>query len=113
MILNKRIIIQKLDLDTEKWNDVYLTEKAEKDKNPIIRAEINKASGREYFNASTNITSGTYNFEVRYCKKLKDIKYDNASYRIVYDNQIFNIKNVDIPFEKNHLMTIVGDLVGR
>lgn len=99
---NTPILIQKLDVDTEKWSDYYPT-----------HANVNKASGREYFNASTNITSGTYNFSVRYCKKLKDIKYDNASYRIIYDNQIFNIKNVDIPKEKNHLMTIVGDLVGR
>ena len=99
---NRKIQIQKLDIETEQWNDYFKTS-----------AEINKSSGKEYFNASTNITSGTYNFKVRYCNKLKELKYDTASYRIVYDNQIFNLKNVDDPFENHHDLTLVGELVGR
>lgn len=100
MVLNKKIIIQKLDIDTEKWSDYF-----------TAHAEINKASGKEYFNAATNITSGTFNFKVRYCKALSELQYDTAGYRIVYDNHIFNIKNVDNYMLKNHDMTIVGELV--
>lgn len=100
MVLNKKIVIQKLDLDTEQWSNYFIT-----------HAEINKASGKEYFNASTNITSSTYNFKVRYCKVLSELQYDTASYRIVYDNHIFNIKNVDNFMLKNHDMTIVGELI--
>lgn len=100
MILNKKILIQKLDNQTDKWSDYFNT-----------HAQINKSSGKEYFNASTNITSGTFNFKVRYCNALSELQYDTAGYRIVYDNQIFNIVNVDNFMLKNHDLTIVGELI--
>lgn len=92
---NTPILIQKLDVDTEKWNNIYLTEKAEKDKNPFIHANINKASGKEYFNASTNISASTYNFKIRYCEKLKELLFNTEIYRVVYENRCYDIKNID------------------
>ena len=95
---NQAISIQKLNDDTEVWEDYYPT-----------HAEINKSSGKEYYNASTNITSGTYNFKTRYCKLLEDVQYNTSLYRIVYKKRIFDIKNIDNKNLKNHELTIVGE----
>lgn len=95
---NQPIIIQKLNDDTEIWEEYYTT-----------HAEINKASGKEYFNASTNITSSTYNFKTRYCELLEDVQYNTTLYRIVYRNRVFDIKNIDNKNLKNHELTIVGE----
>lgn len=95
---NNPLIIQKLNKETEIWEDYYET-----------HAEINKASGKEYYNASTNISASTYNFLLRYCLKLEDVQYNTSSYRIMYNNKIFDIVNVDNKNLKNHELTLVGD----
>mgnify|MGYP003540020190 CR=1 FL=1 len=53
------ILIQKLNLETEKWEDYYST-----------HTNINKVGGKEYTQASTNISNSTFNFKVRYCKEI-------------------------------------------
>ena len=108
-VYNKIIKIQKLDINTEEWIDYYISEKAGNDKNPYIHANINKASGKEYFNARTEMSGSTFNFKVRYCEALKDLMFNTEIYRIIYDNKIFNITNVD-DYQLNHNeLTIVGD----
>ena len=52
MAMNKPIIIQKLNAETEEWQNYY-----------SCFAEVNKSSGKEYFNAKTNITENTFNFK--------------------------------------------------
>ena len=99
---NKPILIQKLDVDTEKWSDYYST-----------HANINKASGKEYFNASSNISSSTYNFKVRYCEKLKELLFNTEIYRVVYESRCYDIKNVDRYGENKNELTIIGDYNGK
>lgn len=95
---NKKIKVQKLNADTEAWEDYYSP-----------HAKINKATGKEYYNASTDISASTFNFSIRYCQKLDDIQYNTTSYRILYKNRIFDIKNVDNKNQKDHELVIVGD----
>jgi len=102
MVYNRTIQIKKLNLDTEKYED-YMT----------CHANINKASGREYFNANTEISSSTFNFRVRYSTALDDILYNTELYRIIYDGKIFNVKNVDNYLLKNHELTLVGEYHGK
>lgn len=97
-VYNNPINIQKLNNDIEIWEDYHLT-----------HAEINKANGKEYFNASTNISSSTYNFKIRFCKLLEDIQFNTSLYRVVYRDKVFDIKNVDNKNLKNHELTIVGE----
>ena len=98
--MNKFIKIQKLDPETENWNEYYKG-----------YAEVNKATGKEYFNAKTNITQNTFNFKVRYISKLEDTIFNTNQYRIIYKNNIFNIKNVDDKQEKRLKLTFVADCV--
>lgn len=100
MAMNKFIKIQKLDPETENWNEYYKG-----------YAEVNKATGKEYFNAKTNITQNTFNFKVRYISKLEDTIFNTNQYRIIYKNNIFNIKNVDDKQEKRLKLTFVADCV--
>lgn len=100
MAMNKPIKIQKLDLETEEWKDYYK-----------CYAEVNKSSGREYFNAKSNITENTYNFKVRYLSQLENTIFNNNQYRIIYKNNIFKIINVDDKQEKRLKITFVADCI--
>ncbi len=100
MAINKQIKIQKLDPETEKWEDYY-----------TCYAEINKSSGKEYFNARTNITQNTFNFRVRYISKLEDTIFNTNKYRIIYRNKEFDIKNVDDKLEKRLKLTYVAECI--
>lgn len=99
---NSPILIQKLDEETEKWSDYYSP-----------HANINKASGKEYFNAKTNISSSTYNFKVRYCEKLKELLFNTEIYRVVYESRCYDINNVDRYAENKTELTIIGDYNGK
>lgn len=101
-VYNKIIKIQKLNLDTENWEEYYTT-----------HANINKTSGKEYFNARTDISSSTFNFSVRYCKKLEDIMFNTEIYRVVFEKKCFDIKNVDDYMLKHKELVIVGDFNGK
>ena len=100
MAMNKKIKIQQLNVETEEWNDYY-----------SCFAEVNKASGKEYFNAKTNVTQNTYNFKVRFIEKLSRIECNTSQYRIIYQNNIFEIINTDDKKEKHIKITLVANCV--
>ena len=100
MAINKFIKIQELNPETEEWADYYSG-----------FAEVNKSSGKEYFNAKTNVTQNTFNFKVRYIKKLSNIVYNTSKYRIIYNNNIFNVINADDKQERHLKITIVAECV--
>lgn len=100
MAMNKFIKIQKLNTETEEWQEYY-----------SCFAEVNKASGKEYFNAKTNITQNTFNFKVRFIDKLSKIIFNTSEYRIVYQGNVFNIINVDDKQEKHLKITFVANCV--
>lgn len=95
------ILIQKLNLDTEKWEDYYPT-----------HMNKNKVGGKEYTQASTNISNSTFNFKVRYCKELEEISFNTEIYRVVYNNRCYDVKNVDRYGESNEA-TITGEYNGK
>lgn len=99
---NLPIQIQKLNLDSEVWEDYFLT-----------YANINKSSGREYVNASTNISSSTYNFRTRYCQKIEEVLFDTEIYRILYNGRFYDIKNVDRYAESKNEVTLIGEYNGK
>lgn len=112
-VYNKIIKFQKIDLKTEIWEDYYISEDAQKNKNPWIHANINKSSGKEYFNARTEISGSTFNFKVRYCEALNDLMFNTEVYRIIFENKIFNVTNVDDYQLDHNELTIVGDYNGK
>lgn len=99
---NLPIQIQKLNLDTEKWEAYYST-----------HANINKTGGKEYVNASSNISSSTYNFKIRYCEKIKEVLFNTEMFRVVYDTRCYDIKNIDRYAESKSEVTIIGDYNGK
>ncbi len=100
MAMNKPIIIQKLNAETEEWQNYY-----------SCFAEVNKSSGKEYFNAKTNITENTFNFKVRYIEKLSNIVFDTTGYRIIYKKNVFNIINADDKQERHINITLVANCI--
>ena len=99
---NRPILIQKLNLTTEVYEYYFKT-----------HANVNKVGGREYQNASSNISNSSFNFKVRYCSALKDIIFNTEVYRVIYDNRIFDIKNVDRYAENTNELTIIGEYHGK
>lgn len=99
---NLPIQIQRMNLETEEWEIYYNT-----------HANINKTGGREYVNASTNISSSTYSFKIRYCEKIKDVLFNTEIFRVVYDTRCYDIKNIDRYAENKTEVTIIGDYNGK
>jgi len=81
--LDKRILVQIIDED-EEWIDHH-----------TCFANVNIASGKEYFGSGAEQSISSTIFEVRYCQKLKDIYLDTQSYRIKFRGGIYDIQDVD------------------
>ena len=96
------ILIQKLNLDTEMYEDYYFT-----------HSNINKVGGKEYTQAGVNISNLTFNFKVRYCSKMEDVIFNTEIYRVVYNNRCYDIKNVDHYGENKAELTITGEYNGK
>lgn len=90
MVYDKPIIIQKINEDTEKWEDLYK-----------LHAKVNKSGGSEYLNAGANQSKSNRVFEVRYFKALEDIDDNRGLYRIVYRGKPYNITDYD-DFQEQH-----------
>ncbi len=101
MAKRKLIKIYKLNEETEKF-EYYGT---------YHTLNINKSSGKEYFNARIEISTSTLNFELRYAESLKDIIYNTQLYQIEYDGIKFNIINADNFKEQDRKITLVGDSI--
>lgn len=96
------ILIQKLNEETEKWEDYYST-----------HANINKVGGKEYTQAATNISGLTFNFKVRYCSLMEKVIFNTEIYRVVYKNRCYDVKNVDHYGENKTELTIQGEYNGK
>lgn len=96
------ILIQKLNLDTEQYEAYHST-----------HANINKIGGKEYTQASTNISNSTFNFKVRYSAMIEPVIFNTEIYRVVYNNRCFDIKNIDHYGEAKGELTITGEYNGK
>lgn len=97
-VYDRPIIIQKINSDTEKWEDLYK-----------LHARINKASNdNEYLSAGAIQSKKSLTFEVRYFKGLEDISLNTQHYRVVYENHNYNIKDYDDYMLKHMTIKLLG-----
>lgn len=88
MIFNKKIIIQKKTVVTvdgkqkATWADFF-----------TAWANVNGLFGSEYWAAVQQKAENTVVFAVRWCKTLDVLKA--TEYRIMFNNQIYDIKHID------------------
>lgn len=97
MIYDKPIIIQKINEESEKWEDLYK-----------LHARINKSSGSEYLSAGANQSKSNRVFEIRYFKDLEAIDANRGLYRIVYRGQLYNITDYDDYLEQHKTVKLLG-----
>lgn len=97
MVYDKPIIIQKINEDTEKWEDLY-----------TLHARVNKSNGSEYLNAGAIQSTSNLVFEVRYFKDLEAIDDSRGLYRIVYRGRLFNITDYDDYLEQHKTIKLLG-----
>lgn len=74
-------------------------------------AYINNLSGREYWEAAQVNQETSLYFIVRYCSELKTM--DSTLYRIVFQDEIYNITFVDFMQYKNKFLKLRAELVRR
>lgn len=95
---DRPIIIQKINEETELWEDVYK-----------LHANINKAkSDSEYLNAGAIQGKRSLTFEVRYFSSLKEIALDTQSYRILYEDVPYNISDYDDYMLEHKTVKLLG-----
>lgn len=99
MVYDKPITIQKINEDTEQWEDLY---------DKPLHARVNKTNGSEYLNAGANQSKSTRTFEVRYFKALEDIDDNRGSYRIIYRGRTYNITDYDDYLEEHKTVKLLG-----
>ena len=97
MAYDKPIVIQKMNEDSEKWEDLY-----------TLHAKVNKSNGSEYLNAGANQSRSTLVFETRYFKDLEAIDDSRDLYRIVYRGRLFNITDYDDYQEQHKTVKLLG-----
>lgn len=100
MTLNKKILIQKLNIDENEYEEYY-----------NCHAEVNRTGGGEYLLAGAVSTKNKFTFQVRYCKELKDIQYNTQKYRIIYDDVLFNVVDADDFKQKHKFIKIIGESI--
>lgn len=97
MVYDKPIIIQKINEDSEKWEDLY-----------TLHARVNKSNGSEYLNAGANQSKSNLVFEVRYFKDLEAIAFSRGLYRIIYRGQLYNLTDYDDYLEQHKTVKLLG-----
>lgn len=96
--IDKPITIQSFDELTEDWTDIM-----------HLHASINKTrTGSEFYNGGAVHGKATLTFEVRYSATLAQIEYNSEIYRIIYDDQAFNIIDYDDYRRQHRKIRLVG-----
>ena len=97
MAYDRPIKIQKIDLATEQWADLW-----------SLHAKVNKATGSEYVQGGANQSKATLNFDLRYFKDLEKVNFDRGAYRIVYRSNPYNITDYDDYMEGHQTVRLTG-----
>lgn len=78
-----------------------------------VRAYVNKnTKDSEAFIAGSDSIRSSLSFDIRYSKKLKEIRYDTQNHRILYDGHLYDISSYDDYQEQHINVTIIGALYG-
>lgn len=95
------ITIQKINKDTELWEDVY-----------SVHASVNKAQDdNEYLRAGAIRQKRRIVFEIRYFADLEAISYNTQYYRIIFEGVTFNITSYDDYMLQHRTVKFLGESV--
>lgn len=89
MTYDKPIIIQKLNEDTQEFEDRWK-----------LHANVRYTQGSEYSDAGAQRSTQTMNFIVRAFKDLKEIKRNTQIYQIIFEDSTFSIEEYE-PYDNN------------
>ena len=102
-VYDRPIVIQKINEDTEQWDDVYK-----------VHARINKSKNdNEYLSAGAIVAKENLVFEVRYFAEIEDIRGHLQHYRIVYRDVTYNIEDFDDYMLQHKTVKLLGASYGE
>lgn len=96
------VTIQRQDPETEEWVDLW----------KLHAIQVNKAGGGENFNAGREQYHPRMTFDLRWCQRLEDLRWDPAAHRIIYRGHAFNITDYDDYMEQHLTVRLVGEAYG-
>lgn len=97
--MNKVILLQRQDPDTEAWSDVSR-----------LHARVNKSGGGQTFDAGADQHPYVLDFDVRYSRLVAPLAYAPHLYRIVYAGHAFKVVDTDDYMEGHQYLRIRGRL---
>lgn len=101
MKYKKVIQLQTLD-DNEQWIPFK----------QCVHCNVNQTSAKEYLGSRAEQSEVTMNFTMRYAKALKAIRLDTQSYRIIYENEIYDIQAYDDYQEQHKEIKLIARCIG-
>ena len=93
-------MIQKLNEENNSYSDYY-----------TCHSQVNKTNGNEYLIAGAVSTKNKFTFVVRYCEELKNLQFDTQTYRIIFNDIIFNIVDADDFMQRHKTIKIIGESI--
>lgn len=100
-VYNRPITIQRINSDTELWEDVYQ-----------VHASVNKAQDdNEYLRVGAIRQKRRIVFEIRYFSDLEAISFNTQYYRVVFEGNVFNITSYDDYLLRHKTVKLLGESV--
>lgn len=96
------VIVQRMDPETEEWSDLLR----------LHAKKVNRSGGGENFAAGRETYHPRLVFDLPWCKKLEELRYDTQHYRLVYQGQPFNITDYDDYMEQHLTVRLTGEAYG-
>lgn len=103
MIYKKPVQIQKLNLETDTWEDKYTVHANVNTSKRQIRGEFQQAGS---VNARRSLS-----FWMRYSRQLEDINLNTQIYRILYRGNAYNIVEYDDYMEMHKEIRLTAEAV--
>ena len=98
MVFDKPITIERLNDNDDTWSK-YIS----------LHARINTYNYSENISAGADRSKQILTFDIRYCKPLSEIAFNTQYYRIVYNNQRYNITEYDDYMLKHRTIKLIGE----
>lgn len=97
-VFDKPIVLQQQDETTELWTDVQ-----------HMHASVNKAGGTENFKAGADQFAARLLFKFRYFAGLESIRSAPQTWRVIYNNEQYQVIDYDDYLEQHRIVRIVGE----
>lgn len=96
------ITIQRQNADTEEWEDFLR----------LHATQVNRAGGGEGYSAGREQYHPRMTFDLRWHRRLEEIRWAPQAHRLIYHGHAFNIVDYDDYMEQHITVRVTGEAYG-